>query len=80
MNEQTAVAVPVPFVWKPVSPTSRTAQSSDFRAEVVTICPSSGVTSLVMGTCNQEAKERSEGEFSGLDMRRSVFMALIDSL
>jgi len=35
---------------------------------------------LVMGACNQEAKERAEGEFSGLDMRRSVLMALIDSL
>ena len=35
---------------------------------------------LVMGACNQEAKERTEGEFSGLDMRRSVLMALIDSL
>jgi len=23
---------------------------------------------LVMGACNQEAKERAEGEFSGLDM------------
>jgi len=35
---------------------------------------------LVMGPCNQEAKERAEGEFSGLDMRRSVLMALINSL
>jgi len=35
---------------------------------------------LVMGACNQEAKERAEGELSGLNMRRSVLMALIDSL
>jgi len=35
---------------------------------------------LVMGACSQEAKERAESEFSGLDMRRSVLMALIDSL
>jgi len=35
---------------------------------------------LVMGTYNQETKERADGEFSGLDMRRSVLMALIDSL
>jgi len=35
---------------------------------------------LVMGACNQEVKERAEGEFFGLDMRRSVLMALIDSL
>jgi len=35
---------------------------------------------LVIGTCNQEAKERAEGEFSGLDMQRSVLTTLIDSL
>ena len=35
---------------------------------------------IVMGACSQEAKERAGGEFSGLDMRRSVLMALMDSL
>ena len=35
---------------------------------------------LVMGTYNQETKERANGELSGLDMRRSVLMALIYSL
>ena len=35
---------------------------------------------LVMGACNPEAKEQAEGKFSGLDMQRSVLMALIDSL
>jgi len=35
---------------------------------------------LVMGTYNQETTERADSEFSGLDMRRSVLMALIDSL
>jgi len=39
------------------------------------VCPET-----VMGTYNQEAKERAEGEFSGLDMRRSVLTTLIDSL
>jgi len=34
---------------------------------------------LVIGACSQEAKERAEGEFSGLDMQRPVLMELIDS-
>ena len=80
MHEQPAVAVPVPFVWKPVLPTSRAAQASAFRAEVASIRPFLVQRALVMGASNQEVKERAEGEFSGLDMRRSVLMALIDSL
>ena len=72
--------VPVPFFWKPVSATSSAVQASDVRAQVDSIRPPSSSHALVMGACSQEAKERAESEFSGLDMRRSVLMALIDSL
>jgi len=80
MNEQTAVAVPVPFVWKPVSPTSKLHKHLPFAQKLPVFTHLLVQRALVMRTCNQEVKERAEGEFSGLDMRRSVLMALIDSL
>ena len=80
MHEQTAVVVPVPFVWKPVSPTTELHKHLSFAQKLPAYAHLLVQRALVMGACNQEVKERAEGEFFGLDMRRSVLMALIDSL
>ena len=68
MNEQTAVAVPVPFVWKPVSQRAELHKHLPFAQKLPVYAHLLVQRALVMGACNQEAKERAEGEFSGLDM------------
>jgi len=68
MHVPPAVAILAPFVWKPVSPTSSTAQASNFRAQVVSIRPPSGATRISIGGLQSRSRRTGrESTLSRLD-------------